>query len=63
VTVDLRKMPYSVYTVHGVCCTRCMLYSVNAVLGINSRSLHEEIYRYDLISCSELRVETERDQR
>jgi len=27
---------YSVYAVFGVCCTRCMLYSVYAVLGVNS---------------------------
>jgi len=27
-TVDLGMMPYSEYTVLGVCCTRCMLYSV-----------------------------------
>jgi len=29
-----RCMMYSVYAVLGVCCTRCMLYSVCAVLGV-----------------------------
>jgi len=32
----IRCMLYSVYAVLGVCCTRCMLYSVYAVLGVNS---------------------------
>jgi len=37
---------------HGVCSTRCMLYSVYAVLGVNSWSLHGEIERDDLASYS-----------
>jgi len=43
--------------------TRYMLYSVCAVLGVNSISLHGEIHRDDLTLCSEVMVETERHQR
>jgi len=38
--------------VPGVCSTRCMLYSVYAILGVNSWSLHGEIDRDDLTLCS-----------
>jgi len=50
-------MHYSVYALLGVCCTWCMLYWVNAVLGVNSWSCHGEIERYDLASSSEVMVE------
>jgi len=33
-------MQYSVYVVHSVCFTRCMLYSVYAVLGVCWNSVH-----------------------
>jgi len=46
-----------VYAVLGVCCTRCMLYSVYAVLGVNSWSWHGEIERDDLTLCSAMMVE------
>jgi len=39
------------------CCTRCMLYSVNAILGANSSSWHGEIWRDDLSLCSAMIVE------
>jgi hypothetical protein len=39
-------------TVRGVCGTQCMLYSVYAVLGVNSSSQHGEIESDDLTSCS-----------
>ena len=35
-TVNLGMMQYAVYAVLSVCFTRCMLYSVYAVLGVNS---------------------------
>jgi len=38
----------SVYGVLGVCCTRCVLHSVNDVLRVNSWSWHEEIERDDI---------------
>jgi len=50
-------MLYSVNAVLGVCCTRCMLYSVYAVLGVNSWSCHGEIERDDLTLCSAMIVE------
>jgi len=34
-TVDLGMMQYAVYAVVSGWCTRCMLYSVYAVLGVN----------------------------
>jgi len=39
------------------CCTQCMLYSVYAVLGVNSWSCHGEIERDDLTLCSAMMVE------
>jgi len=48
--------------VHGVCSTQCILYSVYAVLGVDSQSWHGEIKRDDLTLCSarivELRMRT-----
>jgi len=41
----------------GWCSARCMQCSVYAVLGVNSWSLHGEIDRDDLTSCSEVLVE------
>jgi len=46
----------------GWCSTWCMLYSVYAVLGVNSWSLHGEIDRDELTSCAEVMVETDRNQ-
>jgi len=43
--------------VPGVCCTRCMLYSVYAGLGVNSWSWHGEIERDDWTLCSAMMVE------
>jgi len=51
-TVDLGMMQYAVYAVLSECCTRCMLYSVYAVLGVNSSSWHGEIERDYLTSGS-----------
>jgi len=67
-TNHLRWMLYSVYTVHGVSCTRCMLYSVCTVLtvywtrcmqysvypvlGVNSWSEHGKIERDNITLCS-----------
>jgi len=56
-TVDVGMIQYavyavSVYAVLSVCCTRCMLYSVYALLGVNSWSWHAEIERDDLTSYS-----------
>jgi len=39
-------------TILGVCCTRCMLHSVYAALGVNSSWWHGEIERDDLTLCS-----------
>jgi len=39
------------------CCTQCMLYSVYAILGVNSWSRHGEIERDDLTLCSAMMVE------
>jgi len=39
------------------CCTQCMLYSVYAVLGVNSWSCHGEMERDDLTLCSAMMVE------
>jgi len=39
------------------CSTRCMQYSVYAVLGVNSWSWHQEIDSDDLTSCSQVMVE------
>ena len=39
------------------CCNQCMLYSVYAVLGVNSWSYHGEIERDDLTLCSAMMVE------
>jgi hypothetical protein len=39
-------------TIWGVCCTRYMLYSVYAALGVNSSSAHGDIVRYALTLCS-----------
>jgi len=44
-------------TILGGCCTRCMLYSVCAVQGVNSRSWHGEIERDDITLCSVMMVE------
>jgi len=49
-----------VSAVLGVCCTRYMLYSVYAVLSVNSCSLHGEIERDDLTLCSAMMIEKER---
>jgi len=35
-TVDLGVLQCTVYAVLSICCTRCMLYSVYAVLGVDS---------------------------
>jgi len=53
-------MLYLVYTVLGVCCSRNMLYSVYAVLSVNSWLWHGEIGRDDLTLCSVMVVEKER---
>jgi len=45
-----------VYAVRNVCCTRCMLYIVYAVLGVNSESWQGEIDRDVLSSCSYVMV-------
>jgi len=50
-------MLYLVYAVLGVCCTWCMLYSVYTVAGVNSWSWHGEIERDNLTSCSYMMVE------
>jgi len=39
------------------CCSQCMLYSVYAVLHVNSWSCHGEIERDDLTLCSAMMVE------
>jgi len=39
-------------TILGVCCTRCMLYSVYAALSVNSWWWHGEMERDDLTLCS-----------
>jgi len=39
-------------TILGVCCTRCMLYSVYAALSVNSWWWQGEIERDDLTLCS-----------
>jgi len=39
------------------CCTQCMLYSVYAVLSVNSWSCHGEKERDDLTLCSAMMVE------
>jgi len=44
-------------TILGGCCTRCGLYSVYAVLGVNSWSCHGEIERDHLTLCSAMMVE------
>jgi len=51
ITVDLAMMQYTVYAVFGVCCTRCMLGSVFAVLGVTFRSWLGEIEKDDITSC------------
>jgi len=50
-------MLYSVYAVLSVCCTRCTLNSVYAVLGVNSLSGHGEIEKEDSTLCSAVMVE------
>jgi hypothetical protein len=35
-TVNVEMIQYAVHAVLSVCCTRCMLYSVYALLGVNS---------------------------
>jgi hypothetical protein len=56
-------MLYSVNVELSVCCTRCMLYLVYAVLGVNSESWHGEIEMDDLTSCSQLMVELRMSKR
>ena len=41
-----------IQTILGVCCTRCMLHSAYAALGVNSWWWHGEIQRDDLTLCS-----------
>jgi len=43
-------------TMLGECCTQCMLYSVYALLGVNSWSWHGEMERDDLTFCSAIMV-------
>jgi len=47
-------------TIVGGCSTRCMLYSVYAVLSVNSSSWYGEIERDDLPLCSAMMVKKER---
>jgi len=46
-----------------VCCNRCMLYSVYAVLGVNCWSWHREIESNDWTSCWQVMVELRMRQR
>jgi len=50
-------MLYSLSAVLGVCCTRCKLYSVYAVLDVYAGSWVWEIERDDLFSCSYVMAE------
>jgi len=61
-TDNLGWMQYSVIAVLGECYTRCMLYSVYAVLCVNSWSWDGEIERDDLTLCSAMMVKKERWQ-
>jgi len=44
----------------GVCSLQCMLYSVYAVLGVNSSSWHREIRRDESTLCTSVMVELSR---
>jgi len=54
---NLGLILYSVYAVHGVCCTWCM-----QTVGGNSWLCHGDIDRDDLTSCPYVMVEKEIDQ-
>jgi len=56
-TNNLEPMSYLEYAALGVCYTWCMMYSVYAVLSVNSWSWHGEIETDDLTLCSAMMVE------